>query len=257
MEADSDTQSDVDLLILDYLLCTSIYGLVYANAVEAEQANECDFDWHTNAVHAIESVLPHSGLLPDDIGVKVRLFEFANALRCYPDARITSRARGTRLSCSRYWSEGKSISLSELAGTFITLCCTVGARLSEATWADTAAQFVMQSAIDEYRKSESPASLSKHITWARKLSVQTAKMNQAFTECISHLQPPDGTPLNVHMRTVSARFPINKFKYSVFDTLVNIMKVLEPPVLLQLERGQLWGLSRTETKQLKDRVGLK
>ncbi|KAB8199335.1 hypothetical protein BDV34DRAFT_207023 [Aspergillus parasiticus] len=257
MEADSDTQSDVDLLILDYLLCTSIYGLVYANAVEAEQANECDFDWHTNAVHAIESVLPHSGLLPDDIGVKVQLFEFANALRCYPDARITSRARGTRLSCSRYWSEGKSISLSELAGTFITLCYTVGARLSEATWADTAAQFVMQSAIDEYRKSESPASLSKHITWARKISVQTANMNQAFTECISHLQPPDGTSLNVHMRTVSARFPINKFKYSVFDTVVNIMKVLEPPVLLQLERGQLWGLSRTETKQLKDRVGLK
>ncbi|KJK67647.1 hypothetical protein P875_00109117 [Aspergillus parasiticus SU-1] len=259
MEADSDTQSDVDLLILDYLLCTSIYGLVYANAVEAEQANECDFDWHTNAVHGMshESLTCHFKTHADLLLFNVQLFEFANALRCYPDARITSRARGTRLSCSRYWSEGKSISLSELAGTFITLCYTVGARLSEATWADTAAQFVMQSAIDEYRKSESPASLSKHITWARKISVQTANMNQAFTECISHLQPPDGTSLNVHMRTVSARFPINKFKYSVFDTVVNIMKVLEPPVLLQLERGQLWGLSRTETKQLKDRVGLK
>lgn len=61
MEADSDTQSDVDLLILDYLLCTSIYGLVYVSGVEAEQANECDLDWHLDAVHGMfhESLTCH------------------------------------------------------------------------------------------------------------------------------------------------------------------------------------------------------
>ncbi|KAE8362969.1 hypothetical protein BDV27DRAFT_130642 [Aspergillus caelatus] len=255
MEAGSDTQSDVDLLILDYLLCISIYRLVYTSGVE--QPNECDLDWHINTVHAFESFLPHSGLLPDDIQVKVQLFKFANALRYYPDTRNTSQAREPRLSSSKYWSEEKSISLSELAGTFITLCYTIGARLSEATWADTAAQFVMQAAVEEYRKSESSASLSKHITWAKNISDQTASKNKAFTDCMSYLQPPDGTSVNVHMRTISAKFPINKFKCAVFDTLVKIMKVLEPPILIQLERGQLWGLSRAETKQLKDRVGLK
>ena len=203
---------------------------------------------------AIESVLPNSGRLPDDIQVKVRLFEFANTFRCYPDGCITSQARESRLSFSRNWPEENPISLSELAGSFISLCYAVGARLSEATWANTAAQFVMQAAVEEYQKSQSSDSLNKHITWAES---QMANMNQAFIEYMSYLQPPDGTSLNVHMRTVSANFPMDKFKCAVFDTLVKIMKVLEPPVLIQLERGQLWGLSRAETKQLKDRVGLK
>ncbi|KAE8399329.1 hypothetical protein BDV37DRAFT_234687 [Aspergillus pseudonomiae] len=255
MEADSDTRSDIDLLILDYLLCTSMYRLVNTSGVAAqEQANECDLDCHIYIVHAIESVLPNSGRLPDDIQVKVRLFEFANTFRCYPDGCITSQARESRLSFSRNWPEENPISLSELAGSFISLCYAVGARLSEATWANTAAQFVMQAAVEEYQKSQSSDSLNKHITWAES---QMANMNQAFIEYMSYLQPPDGTSLNVHMRTVSANFPMDKFKCAVFDTLVKIMKVLEPPVLIQLERGQLWGLSRAETKQLKDRVGLK
>ncbi|OGM39753.1 hypothetical protein ABOM_011017 [Aspergillus bombycis] len=112
----------------------------------------------------------------------------------------------------------------------------------------------MQAAVEGYRKSQSSDSLSKHITWAES---QMANMKQAFTEYMSYLQPPDGTSLNVHMRTVSTKFPIDKFKCAVFDTLVKVMRVLEPPILIQLERGQLWGLSRADTKQLKDRVGLK
>ncbi|KAE8375329.1 hypothetical protein BDV26DRAFT_268136 [Aspergillus bertholletiae] len=258
MESDSDTQSDVDLLILDYLLCTSIYGLVHTRGVEAqEQTSQCDLDWHIDTVYAIKSVFPHSGLLPDDFQAKVRLFEFANALRWYPNARVASQIRQPGLCSSGYWPTEKPISLSELTETFITLCRTIGTRLPEATWGDIAAQFVVQAAVEEYRKSESSASLSKHIAWAKKMSDQTANMNEAFTKCISYLQPPHGASLSVHMRIVSTKFPIDKFKCAVFDTLAKIMKVLEPPVLIQLERGQLWGLSRAETKQLKERVGLK
>ncbi|KAL4805242.1 hypothetical protein BDV18DRAFT_140482, partial [Aspergillus unguis] len=42
----------------------------------------------------------------------------------------------------------------------------------------------------------------------------------------------------------------------VYDLLVDIMQLLEAPILLQLERGQLEGLTRAETQQLKERAGL-
>jgi hypothetical protein len=40
------------------------------------------------------------------------------------------------------------------------------------------------------------------------------------------------------------------------NTLVDIMKLLEPPILLQLERGKLKGLSRAETQELKQKIGM-
>ncbi|KAL6233482.1 hypothetical protein BDW75DRAFT_186649 [Aspergillus navahoensis] len=42
----------------------------------------------------------------------------------------------------------------------------------------------------------------------------------------------------------------------VANTLVYIMQLLAPPILIQLERGKLEGLSRTETQQLKQRIGM-
>ncbi|KAL4983072.1 hypothetical protein BDW68DRAFT_169640 [Aspergillus falconensis] len=43
---------------------------------------------------------------------------------------------------------------------------------------------------------------------------------------------------------------------SVVNTLVYIMQLLAPPILIQLERGRLEGLSRIETQQLKQRIGM-
>ncbi|KAL4973259.1 hypothetical protein BDW66DRAFT_142663 [Aspergillus desertorum] len=43
---------------------------------------------------------------------------------------------------------------------------------------------------------------------------------------------------------------------AVIKNLVYIMQLLAPPVLIQLERGRLEGLSRTETQQLKQRIGM-
>ncbi|KAL4992977.1 hypothetical protein BDV10DRAFT_38793 [Aspergillus recurvatus] len=43
---------------------------------------------------------------------------------------------------------------------------------------------------------------------------------------------------------------------TVINTLVYIMQLLAPPILIQLERGRLQGLSRTETQQLKQRIGM-
>jgi hypothetical protein len=42
----------------------------------------------------------------------------------------------------------------------------------------------------------------------------------------------------------------------LFDALLNVMMSLEPPVLIQLERGKLNGLSRAQTEELKLRIGM-
>jgi hypothetical protein len=52
------------------------------------------------------------------------------------------------------------------------------------------------------------------------------------------------------------KLPLFRFEGDVIDLLFDIMKSLEPPVLIQLERGKLGDLSRAETQALKDRIGL-
>lgn len=256
--ADPDTQHEVDLLIFDYLLCTSIYGLIYASRLETQQQpDEHDLNWHADTVHTLKSALQLSGFFSDDILVKVQLLEFAKVFRSYPGACLALQPHGSQLATGNACLEAKSTPLPELAVAFISLCRTVGTKLSGARWTDTAALFFMQAAVEEYRTSESSDGLSKRIAWAEEILGQAANTNPASRRYMSHLRPPVGTPLNIHLDTVSAKFPLPQFRSAVLDVLLDIMKVLESPVLIQLERGKLGGLSRAETRQLKDRVGLK
>jgi hypothetical protein len=206
---------------------------------------------------AIKSVLPHPESFPNDLDIKVPLLEFAYAFRCYSYKFLTSRSQESQLDTSRDHLPEKAISLSKLAMAFISLCHNVGTRLSDAEWTCVAAQFVIQAALEEYRTSESCTSPSKCIAWAEETLNQISNRRQASSRYMSYLQPPSGTPLDIHLVNVSTKLPLPPFVYTVFDVLISIMKVLEPPVLIQLERGQLWGLSRAETQQLKDRVGLR
>ncbi|KAF7590162.1 hypothetical protein BBP40_003183 [Aspergillus hancockii] len=255
--ADPGTQTEVDLLIWDYLLCTSIHNLLYASRAEEVQPYECDPKWHIDTLHTIQSVLPHPEPFPYDLDIKVPLFEFADVFWCYSHQYLNLQPQESQLDTSRDRLPDKLISLSKLATTFISLCHAVGARLSETEWTGIATQFVIHAVLEEYRTSGFSASFVECIAWAEETLDQISSRRQASGRYMNYLQPPSGTPLNAHLDTISARFPLHQFKYSVFDVLIGIMKVLEPPVLIQLERGRLWGLSRAETQQLKDRVGLK
>lgn len=55
----------------------------------------------------------------------------------------------------------------------------------------------------------------------------------------------------------SREMPLPRLQDAIVDFMSNLIEGLEAPVLVQLERGQLHGLSRVETQQLKDRVGFR
>ncbi|KAE8349070.1 hypothetical protein BDV28DRAFT_160809 [Aspergillus coremiiformis] len=251
--ADPDTQTGVDLLILDYLLSTTIHGLVYASKEEIQQqSNKCDLNWNIDTVHVLSPEL-----LSDDIKVKIQLFKFAIAFQYYQEARLRPQYHEFQPNTRTGGLEERSISLPELAASFISLCNTVGARLSQAKWIDAASYFVLYVIIEEYRTSDTPVSLNKRVAWAEEILNEISNVSHISSQYLSDLQPPKKTPARVHWNTVSAKFPLQQFECAVFDVLIDIMMVLEPPVLVQLERGKLWGLSCAETKQLKDRVGLR
>lgn len=50
-KADFDTQTEVDILMLDYLLCISIDTILFGSTVKEESQVECD-DWILSSVHS-------------------------------------------------------------------------------------------------------------------------------------------------------------------------------------------------------------
>lgn len=63
--------------------------------------------------------------------------------------------------------------------------------------------------------------------------------------------------LEAYFQATSNERVLRRLKSAVVDFLSDLVKTLDPPVLVQLERGQLGKLSRAETEQLKIRVGIR
>ncbi|KAL4907598.1 hypothetical protein BDW74DRAFT_110645 [Aspergillus multicolor] len=62
--------------------------------------------------------------------------------------------------------------------------------------------------------------------------------------------------LELHAIQAAGQLCNNRKSATAVHTLVQIMDLLAPPVLLQLERGIIEGMSRAETQLLKKRIGM-
>ena len=69
------------------------------------------------------------------------------------------------------------------------------------------------------------------------------------------LIPKKGLTWNWHLRKIANKFPLLRFEDAVLDLLGHILKLLEMPILMQLEKGRLEGLTEVETEEFKIRVG--
>lgn len=70
------------------------------------------------------------------------------------------------------------------------------------------------------------------------------------------LRPKNDEDLPNHMLQVAVQFPVVDFETKVLSFLDALVRSIELPVLVQLEQGQLTGLSVKETNAFKRRVGL-
>lgn len=141
---------------------------------------------------------------------------------------------------------------------FMKLCTIAKGKVSGTRWVDIVAQFMMQAATEEFHWGHQvPETFNGCLPWDLDDRSQTLIWKQARAKYMRHLQPERGMSLEAYFQATSNERVLRRLKSAVVDFLSDLVKTLDPPVLVQLERGQLGKLSRAETEQLKIRVGIR
>lgn len=129
-------------------------------------------------------------------------------------------------------------------------------KVSETRWFNITSQLIMQAIIEDVRicGNLSSEDLGTRLAWVPDASKEL-EWSRNLGNYMDYLQPPAGVHPRIHLEGISNEFPFFQFEGIVIDFLLNLMKRLEPPVLVQLERGKLNGMTNFETQMLKRRVG--
>ncbi|RAL08430.1 uncharacterized protein BO97DRAFT_398179 [Aspergillus homomorphus CBS 101889] len=241
-EADPNTQREVDVLILDYLLCTAIELLIcHGRArIEGQRQDYQDIDWYISTVETIRTVLLDPDILSNDICTKDRLLKF------------------TVTFCQRYdflQNRDPEATAMTLLVNFLALC--EGAESLPALRDAIFAHLIMEAASEELAATDSQPipEYDECIHRVHEAIGQTLQ-SKGKRDYLKYFQPSCDLPLEVHIQSMSNKLPTAQLVSAVFDFLIDLMKSLNPPVLLQLERGKLDGLTREETRRLKDKIGI-
>lgn len=148
--------------------------------------------------------------------------------------------------------------LSNTIPKFMDLCTMAKEKVSITRWVDITVQFLMEAAAEEYHRygNGSLEAFNKCLCWEPKDNSQALAWKQASAKYVDCLKS-QRTLLDAHLETTSSEKSLHRLEGTVVDFLLDLMKTLDPPVLVQLERGQLGGLSRAETEHLKNQVGFR
>ncbi|RAL06303.1 uncharacterized protein BO80DRAFT_7789 [Aspergillus ibericus CBS 121593] len=287
--ADPDTQIEVNLMILDYLLCITIDLVLCHGAAKSEgqQSHNWDLSWNLNTIDTIRAVLLHPDLFSQDIHIKIHVLEFA---QLFCDGHVLleqSGAPAVELSQGNYRSSEGAESIGtdtrrrlsplhrphqdkeshitncwtaasnrsyNLLDKFVRLCLVSNNKLPEGH-TDIATELIKQAALNEYctmgTQPRDGYSECAHRVIGRLRETLEHGSNQLSTEYLSYVRLPIDLPPDVWKMPRD-----NGISRAVHCFLTDLMKMLDPPILIQLERGKLGGLSREETQKLRDKVGL-
>ncbi|PLB51759.1 hypothetical protein P170DRAFT_85837 [Aspergillus steynii IBT 23096] len=147
--------------------------------------------------------------------------------------------------------------LSEIVTQFILLCNNASTKTQGEKPRRITARLLMQAALEELPLPErSPESLDQQLLKAVE-NLNAALTRQLGIDMANYWSPPGGISLATQVETFSREMPLPRLQDAIVDFVSGLIEGLEAPVLVQLERGQLQGLNRAETQQLKDRVGLR
>ncbi|KAJ5885320.1 hypothetical protein N7495_009830 [Penicillium taxi] len=251
--ADPDTQADVDFMILDYLTCIAVSSIFSKNDLEK-------LDWTVDIVRGRHPHIPpllhwaykiafHKNStatleipLPQDIEIKLQTLEVAYELFNHDTSPETCSHRS-------------HIQLSKIGIDFMDLCTAAASIVSETSWLDICARFQVQALLEEIKSGHDLSEdTCKLLAWAPADPDLNSKWLHIRQRYSSQLPRPGEVSTGHKMASES---PIDEFKAIVTNFLINLMTKLDAPVLIQLERGKLFDLSREETRALKERVGLR
>ncbi|KAJ5798217.1 uncharacterized protein N7503_007513 [Penicillium pulvis] len=246
MHALPETHVDVDFMIVDYLACLAIDSTLVAigrqtqgRAIEADELN-----WQIDSLQGFRTLLASTHLetpLPQDLAIKLQLLTVADQLRQYI-------AQGNQ-------NLVENMRLSTIGMRFMGLCSTASAKVSETRWFDTGVRFMVQAVLEGRREEIQPSEdLHKLCSWTPSEPAQISKWEIVRQRYAGELS--DASQTN-KAQSVALKSPLPEFIAIVGTFLRDLMTTLDAPILIQVERGQLEGLSPEETQRLKARVGLR
>ncbi|GAT28352.1 hypothetical protein RIB2604_02504310 [Aspergillus luchuensis] len=242
--ADPDTQAEVNLMILDYLLCMAIHQVLDSGNGKFED----DTSWSLDTINSMDiSMRP----IEDQ-----RRSPFTRSGRSNPQPYQPHESDKLPAHATRVVAFDRSYNALV---RFVTLCGTARDNLPDGH-ADIAANLITQAALNEYH------------TAGVKAPGRYRECIERVTACLREALDPYAEQVNlaylstllpsIDLASAESEGPGRKsprgdtITRSVLCFLTDLMKTLDPPILIQLERGKLGGLSREETQQLKDRIGL-
>ncbi|GLB10648.1 hypothetical protein AtubIFM57258_007057 [Aspergillus tubingensis] len=268
--ADPDTQAEVDLMILDYLLCMAIDQVLDSGNGKVED----DTSWSLDTINSMDipSDAPDklAQLFSDGNGKTERSRGLATELSQEDQRRspITRSGKSTPQPYQPHESDKLPAHDTRVVAVdrsynalvrFVTLCGTARDNLPDGH-ADIAAKLITEAALNEYH------------TAGVKAPGRYRECIERVTACLREALDPYAEQVNLaYLSTLLPSIDLasaesegsgrksprgDTITRSVHRFLTDLMKTLDPPILIQLERGKLGGLSREETQQLKDRIGL-
>ncbi|KAJ5639852.1 uncharacterized protein N7484_007714 [Penicillium longicatenatum] len=262
MQALPETHVDVDFMIVDYLACLAIDSTLVAIGRQTQDlaVEHDELNWQidslngksttenpvsmTDGATGLRTWLASTHLetpLPQDLAIKLQLLTVADQLRRY-------MAQG-------YQFPRDHLRLPTIGMAFMDLCSTASAKVSETRWFDTGARFLVQAVLEDQREgSPSSEDLPKLCSWTPSEPAQISMWviaRQRYAGVLS-----DASASN-KAQSIALQYPLLEFKAVVGTFLRDLMTTLDAPILIQVERGQLDGLSAEETQRLKARVGLR
>ncbi|KAL2816353.1 hypothetical protein BJX63DRAFT_145760 [Aspergillus granulosus] len=225
-KADDDTKGEVNILILDYMLCIAIH-----EAISGQVQNW--MIWLEDTKRILELVLPSIETLTPDLRIKVQVFDIISVFIQVGDK--------TRL---------EPTTLADMATGLMASSRATDQKATRDHAVEAAIQICAHAA---YRDPNDglPNGLS-----IQKRGEETSENKQDIPGCISRILPSLGISTERYLEITGEMMRHKDNTAGLFDALVNIMMSLEPPVLTQLERGKLNGLSRAQTEELKIRIGM-
>ncbi|KAJ5537926.1 hypothetical protein N7494_007405 [Penicillium frequentans] len=254
MHALPETHVDVDFMIVDYLACLAIDSTLVAIGRQTQgRAREADeLNWQIDSLQG--KLTAGSPMISDIAGINPPGDPIASGpghqIATTDSSRPASAVHGTGKS-----NPGGHMRLSTIGLGFMGLCSTASAKVSETRWFDTGARFMVQAVLEGRREGIQPSEdLHKLCSWTPSEPAQISKWGIARQRYAGELS--DASAIN-KAQSVALRYPLLEFKAIVGSFLCDLMTTLDAPILIQVERGQLEGLSPEETQRLKARVGLR
>ncbi|KAF9887113.1 hypothetical protein FE257_010488 [Aspergillus nanangensis] len=254
-QSDPDTQADVNLMIFDYLLCTTIENLICTGAEGNESDNENSINWPIKAVENFKSLIPPD-LIPDDIQTKYHLLQVADAL-CQSSTAIPAAAENAEAQfpnqpvSEAHMKQATSPhpnpeKISQILTHLPCLWSALDVQKIDPKYATLAEQLIARTILEEHQASGDTLQdiINRHL-------------ERPSTKFIKFLNRPMDTSLLDYLTIASGKMSSPELRTRLTVLLQTIMTTLEPPILIQLERGKLRGLSRAETQDLKDRIGIR